>query len=159
MLALTSYSVVLALHIIAVTVAFGFSLLAPVYVPYVRRAHPQALAALHDVQYRMETRVTGPAIVLLFLFGAYMAGENDLWSESWVQVPITLLVAIAIGGVFTIKTIKRMAAIAHAGITASGGDEIDLGDEYEQLYGRYLVVQSLLCTLVLVAVFYMAAKP
>src|SRR6476619_6933775 len=103
MLALTSYSVVLALHIIAVTVAFGFSLLAPIYVPYVRREHPRALAALHDVQYRIETRVTGPAITLLFLFGAYMASKNDLWSESWVQIPITLLVAIAIGGVLVIR--------------------------------------------------------
>lgn len=159
MLALTSYSVVLALHIMAVTVAFGFSLLAPVYVPYVRRAHPRALAALHDVQYRIETRVTGPAITLLFLFGAYLASKNDLWSESWVQIPLTLLVAITIGGVVTIKTIKRMAAIARSGIAASSDGEVVLGDEYEQLYGRYLVVQSLLCAMVLVAVFVMAAKP
>jgi uncharacterized membrane protein len=159
MLALTSYSVVLSLHIITVIVAFGFSLLAPVYVPYVRHAYPRALAALHDVQYRIETRVTGPAITLLFLFGAYMASKNDLWSESWVQIPITLLVAIAIGGVITTKMIKRMAAIARAGVAAPDDGDIELGDEYDQLYGRYLVVQSLLGAMVLVAVFFMAAKP
>ncbi|HZO35714.1 MAG TPA: DUF2269 family protein [Solirubrobacteraceae bacterium] len=159
MLALTSYAVVVALHVMAVTVAFGFSLLAPVYVPFVRRTHPRALGALHDVQYMIETRVTGPAITLLFLAGVYLASKNDLWSESWVQVPMTLLVAIVIGGVFVIKTIKRMAVLAHAELAGPGDGGPEPGGEYDRLYGRYLIVQSLLCAFVLLAIFFMVAKP
>src|SRR6476620_10161176 len=114
MLAVTTYAVALALHIIAVITAFGFSLFAPIYVPYVRRAHPRALPALHDLQYRMETRVTGPGILALFLLGAYMASKNDLWDESWVQVPITILVVIIFAGSLAVKMIKRLAALSRS---------------------------------------------
>lgn len=158
MLAVTTYDVVLALHVIAVIAAFGFSLFAPIYVPYVRRAHPRALPALHDLQYRMETRVTGPGILALFVLGAYLASENDLWDQSWVQVPITILVVIIFVGTVVVKMIKRLAELSRSAVGTAGGD-VALGDEYEQLLGRYLATQTLLCALVLVAIFFMVAKP
>src|SRR5919112_46761 len=93
-LALSAYSVVLALHIMAVVAAFGLPLAYPLLVPYVRRAHPGALGAVHDVQYRLNQRVTAPGTVLILLFGAYMASKEDLWGEVWVIVPLTILIVI-----------------------------------------------------------------
>jgi hypothetical protein len=154
------YDVVLALHIMAVVIAFGLPLAAPVILPYLRRTHPRSLPAFHDVQYRMNTRTTGPGIVALFVFGAYMASKHHLWGEAWVQVPLTILVIIAVLGAWVVKALKRLAVLSRADIAASPGEgDVTWSEEHVVLYGRYMVAESLLGLLVLVAIFFMAAKP
>ena len=59
-LALSSYLVVKALHIMAVISAYGLPLAYPMMLPYVRRRHPRAMPGLHDVQHRLTKLLTGP---------------------------------------------------------------------------------------------------
>jgi uncharacterized membrane protein len=158
--AVSLYLVVEALHIIAVLAAFGLPLSAPFWLPYVRRAHPRALPAVHDMQHRVNQRLTAPGTVLILVFGAYMASKNDLWGEVWVDVPIAILVIIGgLGGAFVAPATGRLAALAQADVEAGDGSAVSFGPEYETLYRRYMAAEVFLGVLVLVAVFFMAAKP
>ena len=91
------YDVVKALHIMAVVGAFGLPLAYPALFAYAQKHHASSLGALHDIQLRLNRRVTGTGTVLILLFGAYLATKEDLWSEVWVTVP--LIIIFVIGGV------------------------------------------------------------
>jgi uncharacterized membrane protein len=160
-IALTSYSVVLALHIMAVVSAFGLPLSYPMLLPCVRSRHARAMPAVHDVQRRLNQRLTAPGTVLILAFGAYLAGKHHYWGKVWVDVPLAILVVIgAVGGAYIAPTCRRMAALARADVEATpAGGEVGWGSEYAVLYRRYLAVEALLGALVLVAIFFMAAKP
>lgn len=159
--ALTTYAVVLALHIMVVLAAYGLPLGYPLLMPYVRRNHPRAMPGVHDVQHRLNQWLTGPGTLLVLLLGAYMASKGHYWSKVWVDVPIAIIVIIGgLGGAFIVPASKRMAQLSRADLEAAGtGVEVAWGREYNRLYGRYMAAEILLGVLVLVAIFFMAAKP
>ena len=93
-------------------------------------------------------------------FGLYMAGEHDLYGESWVQVGITAIVLIAVIGGWVVGASKRMAELSAADVAKAGPEgAVAWGADYERLYRRYIRVEELLGAIVLVAVFFMVAKP
>src|SRR3954470_23987437 len=102
-LALTSYSVVMSLHIMAVLAAYGLPLAAPLFVPYLRRNHPRAMPGVHDAQHWANVRLTGPGTVLILLFGAYMESKHHLWSKAWVDVPLAIIITIGVVGGYAVK--------------------------------------------------------
>ena len=161
-LAVTSYLVVQSLHIMAVVAAYGLPMAYPMLLPYVRRNHPRAMPGVHDVQYRLNIRLTGPGTVLILVFGAYMASKHHLWGEAWVAVPVAILAVIAVvGGGVIVPASRRMASLARADVdaaTATGGG-VAWSAEYDRVYARYMAAELLLAALVLVAIFFMAAKP
>jgi uncharacterized membrane protein len=160
--AVALYEVAKALHILAVVGAFGLPLAYPLLVPYARRAHPQAMPAVHDIQYRLNQRVTAPGTVLILLLGAYMASKKDLWGETWVTVPLIILLAIGgIGGALVVPATKRLAALARRDLTRADapGDTVAFSPEYDREYRRYLLYEALLGALVIVAVIVMTTKP
>jgi hypothetical protein len=160
MLALESYSVVLALHIIVVIAAYGLPLAYPLMLPYLRRKHPRAMPGIHDVQHRLNLLLTGPGTVLVLGLGIYMASKHHLWDEHWVHVGLAAIVLIGAIGGWVVGASKRMAELAAADVSAAGPDgPVAWSPAYEKLYGRYVRVEELLGVIVLVAVFFMAAKP
>ena len=160
MLGLTSYSVVLALHIIAVLGAYGLPLAYPLMLPYLRRRHPRAMPGVHDVQHRLNIVLTGPGTVLILLFGLYLASRHHVFGKVWVQVPLAIIVLIGIIGGWVVRASRRMAELARADVEAApAGGSVTWSPAYEALYGRYVRVEELLGVLVLLAVFFMAAKP
>jgi hypothetical protein len=160
-LAVTTYLVVKALHIMAVLGAYGLPLAYPLMLPYVRRRHPHAMPGLHDVQHRLNQMLTGPGTGLILLFGAYMASKGDYWGEAWVIVGLGVLVVIgAVGGAIIVPASRRMAELARADVeSAPAGGAIAWSREYDQVWRRYMAAEVLLGVLVLVAIFFMAAKP
>ena len=102
-LALESYSVVMAFHIMAVFLAYGLPAAYPLLIPYVRRRHPEAMPGVHDVQHRLNRVLTGPggptgltalsaavlAAVLAGLIAATVAGSARIaracGSDTWVS--------------------------------------------------------------------------
>ena len=159
-LAVTTYSVVMALHIMAVLAAYGLPLAAPLFVPYLRRNHPRAMPGVHDVQHRLNVALTGPATVLIFLFGAYMASKHHLWDEVWVDVPIAIIATIAVVGGYVVKATERLTELARTDVAAAGpSGAVTFSADYDAQYRRYLAVETFLGVIVLVAVFFMAAKP
>ena len=155
--AVTSYSVVKALHVMAAFGAYGLPLTYPLLLPYLRRRHRAAMPGVHEVQHRLNRRLTGPGTVLILAFGAYMASKSHLWGEAWVDVPVAILVVIgAVGGAIIVPASRRMAELARLDLDAGVAT---WSREYDRLFRRYMAAEVLLGALVLVAIFFMAAKP
>jgi hypothetical protein len=134
----------------------------PMLLPYVRRKHPRTMPGLHDVQHRLNIRLTGPGTVLILAFGVYMASKHHLWGETWVAVPVAIIAVIGIvGGAVIVPASRRMAELSRADVDAApaGSATVSWSAEYDRVYGRYMVAEVFLGVLVLVAIFFMAAKP
>jgi uncharacterized membrane protein len=157
MLAITFYSVVLSVHIMAVVVAFGTSFAYPVFMPWARRNHPQAMPVIHAMSDRLGKLVMSPAMVLVLLAGIYLASDADVWSEVWVSVPLVILIVIGgLGGMFFAPNERKLAALAGRDLSAGGGQ---LSAEYDALFRRVAIAGYAVCALVLIAIFFMTAKP
>ena len=96
--AMSTYSVVVALHIIAVVAAYGLPLRAPLVVPYVRRHHPDGAAGPARRPAPLNNVVTGPFTVLLLAFGIYLATDGDRWGDPFVTIGIAAVAIIAVVG-------------------------------------------------------------
>jgi hypothetical protein len=130
--------------------------------PYLRRKHPRSMPGVHDVQYRLNVRLTGPGTVLILAAGIYMASKHHLWGETWVAVPVAIIAVIAVvGGAVIVPASRRMATLARADVDAAAGGAaaVTWSPEYDRVYGRYMAAEVFLAVLVLVAIFFMAAKP
>lgn len=140
-----------AIHIMAAFAAFGLPFAYPALIPYVRRHHPGALAAVHDTQHRFSVWLTGPGTVTLFAAGVYLATKEHQWDQPYVQAGLTAIVIIALAGGLITRDTARLAALAADGIPASA--------EYDRVYRRYLLTESALGALVLVVIFLMTVRP
>jgi len=144
----STYAVVVALHIIAVVAAYGLPLSAPLLVPYVRRHYPAALPGLHAAQLRLNTLVTAPFTVLVLGFGLYLAADGERWEDPFVAIGIGAIAVIAlVGGGVVVPALRRLAAL-----------EPDSA-AYEVAYRRYMASETFLGVVVLATIFAMAAKP
>ncbi len=153
---ITFYGVVLAVHIMSVVVAFGTMFAYPAFIPWARKNHPDAMPVIHALSGRIGQRVTSPAMVLVLACGAYLASDADAWSEVWVSVPLVILIVIGgLGGMFFAPNERKLGALATRDLAAGG----ELSAEYDDLFRRVAAAGLTVCALVLVAIFFMAAKP
>src|SRR4051812_50117198 len=75
----------------AVVAAYGLPMAYPMLLPYLRRKHPRSMPGVHDVQYRLNQRLTGPGTAIILFAGVYMASKHSLWGEVWVTVPVAIM--------------------------------------------------------------------
>jgi hypothetical protein len=142
----STYSVVLALHIIAAFAAYGLPAAYPLLLPYLRARHPEALPGVHAIQYRLNVAVTGPFTVLLLAAGVYLATSHHYWGRAFTTVGLTAVAIIAVlGGAVIVPSTKRLAAL-----------EPDSAP-YAAVYRRYMAAEIVLAVVVLATIFAMAA--
>jgi uncharacterized membrane protein len=155
------YDVVLAVHIMAVVAAFGVIFAYPIIGAYVTREQPRFLPVMHMVQERIGRFLITPAATVALLAGFYMASDRDYMGKVWVVVPLIILIAIlALAGAFLSPNERRAAELASRDVEASpAGGPVTLSPEYEAVAQRLALVGALASGLVLVAIFFMAAKP
>lgn len=150
MLAITSYQVVLAVHIMAVVLAFGVTFSYPILYPFLARNHPQALGPVHEAQERIGKLLIVPASVLALLTGLYLAIDRELLDRIWVQIPMAILIILlGLSGAFFSPAERRAAELARN----------PESPEYQAVAGKIAKVGTLSSVLVLVAIFFMTAKP
>lgn len=151
MLAVRFYDVVLSLHIIAIVLAFGVTFAYPILMPFLGRNHPQALGPIHEAQERIGKYLIMPAGVVALATGIYLAVDRDYFSEIWVQVPMAILIILlGLGGAFFSPKERRAAELAR---------QDPGGAEYRAISGQVAKVGAASSLLVLVAIFFMTAKP
>jgi len=157
MLAITFYSVVLSLHVMAVVIAFGTTFAYPAFMPWARKNHPQAMPVIHQMSDRLGKFVMSPAMVVVLLCGIYLASDADVWSESWVSVPLVILVIIGgLGGMFFAPNERKLGELARRDLAGGSGE---LSAEYDDLFRRVAIGGLATMALVLIAIFFMVAKP
>jgi hypothetical protein len=160
MLAIFFYDIVLSVHIAAIVIAFGVTFAYPVLIPYLMRHHPRTMPAIHEAQDRIGKFVITPAATVALLAGAYLASDRHYWSEVWVSIPLVVLVVLlGLGGAFFAPHERKAAQLAARDVAASPDGEVAWSDEYQAVSRRIAVVGGLASALVLVALFFMTAKP
>ena len=141
--AIVFYDVVLSIHVMAIVAAFGVWFAYPLLVV-------RGDAAAHRAQARVARMVVNPAGTLALLAGVYLASDRSYWSEVWVSVPLVILIVLlGITGAYFIPRQERLAELAEA-----GG-----GPEYAALAVQVARVAFASAGLVVVAIFFMVAKP
>ncbi len=154
------YEVVLAVHIMAVVVAFGVTFAYPIMFAVAARHDPRGLPLLHRVEYTIERTLVNGGLLLVVAAGAYLASKGHDWSQFFVQWGLGA--AIVIGGLVgsvMIPTGKRAEKLAERDVAAAGDGEIEMSEEYRGLVRRLSIVGTLLSVLVLITILLMAIQP
>jgi hypothetical protein len=151
------YEVVLAVHIMAVVVAFGVTFAYPIMFAVGARHDPRSLPLLHRVEYTVERYLINPGLLLVVLAGIYLASKGHFWSDFFVQwgLGVAIVIGALIGSVM-IPTAKRAEQAAARDIAAAGHGEVSLGEDYRALVRRLSTVGTLLSLLVLLTILFMA---
>lgn len=125
---------ILALHIIAVIVAFGLLFIYPLVGVVGVRAEPRAMPWFHRFQLAIHTRVQAPALAVVVAAGIYLASDLHAWGDFFVGWGIVASIVIGgIGGAYIAPRERRLAELAERSLVAapaSGGGAISFGDEY-----------------------------
>lgn len=159
--AVTFYNIVLAVHIMAVVIAFGFVFALPVVYMVAGKHDPRSLPVLHRIEYTVERMVINPALLVIVAAGVYMASKGHYWSQFFVQWGLgAALVIGAVVGAVMIPAAKRAEEAARASLTGAGeGGDFQPSAEYQKLISRLNLVGSALSVLVLLTILLMAIKP
>ncbi len=151
------YEIVLAIHIMAVVLAFGVTFAYPIMFTVAARHDPRSLPLVHRIEYTVERMLINPGLALVLLAGIYLASKGHFWSDFFVQWGLGAVVVIgALVGAVMIPTAKRAELVAARDLTASSDGETELSDEYRALARRLSGVGTLLSLLVLVTILFMA---
>jgi uncharacterized membrane protein len=158
--AILFYDVVLSVHIAAILLAFGVTFAYPILGIFVASNHPRSLAVLHQAQERLGKFLITPFATIALIAGIYLASDRDYFSEVWVTVPMVILIGLlGLGGAFFSPQERKAAALAERDIAASGHGDVALSSEYEAVSKRIAIVGTVANVLILVAIFFMTAKP
>jgi uncharacterized membrane protein len=156
-MAVTTYNVVLAIHIMAVVVAFGVTFAYPIMFAIAAKHDPRSLPVLHRIERVVDRVLVNGALVIVLGAGIYLASEDHLWKEFFVQWGLGAAIVIgALVGAVMIPTSKKAQETIERDLAAGDGAQ---SAEYRGLTRRLAIVGSLLSALVLVTILFMAIKP
>jgi hypothetical protein len=159
-LAASAYELVLAVHIMAVVVAFGVTFALPLMYAVTVRTNPRDLPLMHRIEYTIEQRLISPVLGLVLIAGIFLASDGHQWGQFFTDWGIIAVVLIgALVGAILIPTAKRAETTAERDIAASSGESIELSPEYRRLTRRAQIVGTLLSLLVLITIAFMVTKP
>jgi uncharacterized membrane protein len=156
----TLYDFVLALHVLAVVIAFGWTFALPLMFVVASRHAPRSLPVLHRIEYTGMRFMLNPALLVIVAAGAFLAGEGHHWSEFFVQWGFAAVVVIgAVAGSVMIPTAKRAEQAALADLAAAGDGEPEQSDAYKREIKRLNAFGGLLWAIVVASIVIMAVKP
>jgi hypothetical protein len=158
--AASAYEIVLAVHIMAVVVAFGVTFAYPIMFAVTARHGARSLPLVHRIEHTIERFLINPGLLLVLAAGIFLASDGHHWSEFFVQWGIAAVIVIgAFLGAVMIPTAKRAEQIAERDIAAAAPGDLQMSAEYQALARRLATVGSLLSLLVLITILFMATKP
>jgi uncharacterized membrane protein len=159
--AVTGYDVVMAVHIMAVVIAFGWTFALPVVYAVGAKQEPRSLPVLHRIELLVSRYVLNPALVVILGAGIYLASDGHHWNEFFVQWGLAAVIVIgALAGAVLIPASRRAEEAVARDLAAWNGEgEFSPGEEYRALTRRLNVVGSLASGLVLLTILFMTIKP
>jgi hypothetical protein len=156
--AVTFADFVLALHILAVVVAFGVTFAYPIFALVGGRMDPRAMPWFHRMQVAVGRRLVNPGLAIVLVAGIYLASHLDEWKAFYVQWGLAAVVVLgALEGAVMIRGETRLAEIADRDVAAAGTEAVKWSAEYEALFRRLGMFGALMQLIVVLTVFFMAA--
>ncbi len=161
---------VLAVHILAVVVAFGATFAYPLIFAAARR-NPSVMPWLFSVIQRIDRYIVSPGLAVVLVAGIYLASSEHHWSSFFVQwgIGAVVLIGAAVGSYMIpregklAKVAERDLAAAAAGGagwrrpgTGPAGGASPWSAEYEKLFRQVSIGGALLDLLIVITVFLMA---
>ncbi len=160
LIAVTFFEVVLAVHIMAIVVAFGATFAYPVLLGVISKSDSRALPALYQALHAISIRVIGPGLAVVVICGLYLANKLDVWSEFFVQWGIGVAIVIgAVEGMFLSRNEKLLVEVADRDLAAGGDGPFKPSAEHDVLVRRIGGVGALMDLLVLLTILFMVIKP
>jgi hypothetical protein len=162
--AVTFYTVVLAVHIAAVVIAFGVTFAYPVMYAVGIRSEPRSMPGVHRIQDSVGKFVISPFLGLALLAGIYLASKLHTWSDFYVQWGLAVIILLgALGGAFFAPRERRLAELAErdlssAGQTSAGDSAFAFGAEYKALRQLVFRVNVVANVLILLTIYFMTAQ-
>jgi hypothetical protein len=156
----SAYDFVLALHIMAVVIAFGWTFTLPLSYAVAVKVDPRSLPVLHRIEYTTARLMLNPSLVVVIGAGIFLASDGHHWSEFFVQWG--LAAAIVLGGLvgaLLIPAGKRAEEAARRALESWGGGDFDPGSDYRAATRTLNLVGSAAWLLVLATIVIMAVKP
>jgi len=158
--ATSAYEIVLAVHVMAVVIAFGWTFTLPIVYAVASTRDPRSLPVLHRIEYTVSRVILNPALVVVLGAGIYMASDGHHWGEFFVQWGIgAVLVIGALVGSLLIPAAKRAEEAARADLEGFSGGEFQPGEAYRVATRRLNVIGSAASLLVLLTILFMVIKP
>lgn len=155
--AVTTYNVVLAIHIIGVVLSFGVVFAYPIMFAIAAKQDPRSLPLMHRIEVVIDRVLVNGAMVIVLGAGIYLATEGHHWKEFFVQWGIGAIVVIGgLVGAVMIPTSKKAQKTIERDLASGDGAT---SEQYRRLTRRLSVVGTLLSALVLVTILFMAIKP
>jgi uncharacterized membrane protein len=155
-----AYDWVLALHIIAVVIGFGWTFTLPLVYIVAAKVDPRSLPVLHRIEYTAFRSIVNPALVVIIAAGIFLASDAHHWKEFFVQWGLAVAIIIgALLGAILIPTAKRAEEAARRDLEGFSGGALQPGPEYVAAVRRLNIVGSAASLLVLVTIVIMAVKP
>jgi hypothetical protein len=130
------WQVILAVHIVAVVVAFGVLFIYPLLGVIGVRLEPAAMPGFHRMQWAIHMRLQAPGLVLVVLAGIYLASDLHVWHEFFVGWGLAASVVIGgIGGAYISPREKQLIALAEREVAAAPalGERFAWSEEYRSL--------------------------
>jgi hypothetical protein len=159
LVAVTFFQVVLAVHIMAVVVAFGVTFAYPIIFAVVERADPRALPAIHRAELAVGQRLINPGLGVVVIAGIYLTSKLHEWSAFYVQWGLGAAVVLGgLGGLFFMPTERRLIELSDRDVKAAGDGDVTLSPDYQATSKRLATVGALSSVLVLVTVYFMATQ-
>jgi uncharacterized membrane protein len=158
--AASAYDFILALHIIAVVVAFGWTFTLPIVYAVAVKVDPRSLPLLHRIEHMTFRMVVNPALVVILGAGIFLASDGHHWKEFFVQWGLGAVIVLGgLVGAVLMPASKRAEEAVRRDLESSSGGELQPGQDYLAATRRLNVVGSAASLLVLVTIVIMAVKP
>jgi uncharacterized membrane protein len=155
--AVAFFEVVLAVHILAVVVAFGATFAYPLIFATVTRADPRALPAVYRAAHAVSHRIIMPGLAVVVVCGIYLASKLEVWSAFYVQWGLGVAIVIgAVEGALLAPTEKRLIEQTERDVAAAGEGPVTLSAAHDALFRRVGLVGATMDLLVVMTIYFMA---
>jgi uncharacterized membrane protein len=151
---------VLAVHIIAVVVAFGATFAYPLIFAAAFKADPKVVPWLFSVTRRIDRYIVNPGLAVVLLAGIYLASHEHQWGSFYVQWGLGAVIVIGAGvGAYMIPREGKLVEVAERDLAAVGAGAASppWSQEFRALQKQVAIGGAILDLIVVVTIFLMAA--
>jgi hypothetical protein len=150
---------ILALHIVAVIVAFGMLFIYPLIRLIGVRLEPAAMPSLHRLERAVHLRVQAPGLVVVILAGIYLASDLHEWSDFFVSWGLAASIIIGgIGGAFIAPREQRLIDLAESELATAPAAGASFSDEYGSTAREVNLARLLQLAIAAVTILFMSLQ-
>ncbi len=160
-IAVTGYDVVMAIHIMAVVMAFGWTFTLPLVYGVAQKRDPRSLPLLHRIEMLVSRWILNPALTVVVAAGIYLATDGHLWSEFFVQwgIAAALVIGGLVGSVLMPASRRAEVAVERDLQAWNGEGTFTPSAEYMSITRRLNLFGSIASGLVLLTILFMTIEP